>query len=107
LLCLLNLAHPIFLVIITTLVGLVIGGLGGATGSALRAFLFLNPRLLSQHKHILLRLLTLQAYISIFALQNRSFLFHLVSLPINATIEHRSRAALRCSLVGASPFNEK
>jgi hypothetical protein len=31
------------LVIITTLVGLVIGGLGGATGSALRAFLFLKP----------------------------------------------------------------
>jgi hypothetical protein len=40
---LIKLAHPIFLVIITTLVGLVIGGLGGATGSALRAFLFLKP----------------------------------------------------------------
>jgi penicillin amidase len=36
---LIKLAYPISLVIITALVGIVIGGLGGATGSALRSFL--------------------------------------------------------------------
>jgi Protein related to penicillin acylase len=40
---LIKLSHPAFLVGATTLVGIVIGALGGATGSALRAFLSLKP----------------------------------------------------------------